>query len=169
MWLSADYDSPYALYQFFMRLADIDVGPMLRQLTFLPLSQIKEIESEHMKAPEKFVSKFLVFLFFFSDVNLLTFLGARPTKFWPQKSFASFTVNEEFKSLVRLPKFYLAVPSMPVCARAILRRFLKGLVVLWSFQRIKLLDTLCFKSVLRQNWLPPTKYSSEHSSKADST
>jgi tyrosyl-tRNA synthetase len=37
-----------------MRLADIDVAPMLKQLTFLPLNQIKEIESEHMKAPEKY-------------------------------------------------------------------------------------------------------------------
>lgn len=38
-----------------MRLTDADVPQMLRQLTFLPLDQIKQIEIEHMKAPEKFV------------------------------------------------------------------------------------------------------------------
>lgn len=53
IWLSSEYDSPYSLYQFFMRLADIDVVPMLKQLTFLPLEQIRSIEEEHKNVPEK--------------------------------------------------------------------------------------------------------------------
>jgi tyrosyl-tRNA synthetase len=44
VWLSAQKTSPYAFYQFWMNTADADVYKFLRYFTFLPVSEIEQIE-----------------------------------------------------------------------------------------------------------------------------
>lgn len=53
VWLSEEKDSPFELYQFFMRLDDEDIEPMLKRMTFLSLDEIDSILNEHRKNPEK--------------------------------------------------------------------------------------------------------------------
>lgn len=53
VWLSAEKDPPFDLYQFFIRLHDADVEPMLKKFTFIPLNEIDEIVKAHEKSPEK--------------------------------------------------------------------------------------------------------------------
>ena len=45
IWLDARKTSPYAFYQFWINTADADVYKFLRYFTFLPVSQIAEIEA----------------------------------------------------------------------------------------------------------------------------
>lgn len=45
MWLTADKLSPYKFYQYLFATADADVVKFLRMLTFLPMSDIREIEA----------------------------------------------------------------------------------------------------------------------------
>ena len=53
VWLSADRTTPYALYQYFVRTDDRDVGRYLRYFTFLPLDQIEALEGLVATAPDK--------------------------------------------------------------------------------------------------------------------
>ncbi len=46
IWLSPDRLSPYHLYQYLFRVPDADVIRLLKMVTFLPLSEIREIESD---------------------------------------------------------------------------------------------------------------------------
>uniref|UniRef100_A0A7S0KDI6 Tyrosine--tRNA ligase n=1 Tax=Ostreococcus mediterraneus TaxID=1486918 RepID=A0A7S0KDI6_9CHLO len=46
IWLSAGRLSPYKFYQYFLGVDDADVIRLLRMLTFLPLSEISELERE---------------------------------------------------------------------------------------------------------------------------
>lgn len=53
VWLSDEKDPAFNLYQFFMRLHDADVEPMLKRFTFIPLNEIEQIVKEHGKHPER--------------------------------------------------------------------------------------------------------------------
>lgn len=53
VWLSEEKDSPFEFYQFFMRLSDEDIEPMLKRMTFLSLDEIEDVINEHRKNPEK--------------------------------------------------------------------------------------------------------------------
>lgn len=53
VWLSPEKTSPYQFYQFFIQSPDSVVIPWLKFLTFLPLEQIEELESQLQKEPEK--------------------------------------------------------------------------------------------------------------------
>ena len=44
IWISAKKTSPYAMYQFWLNVADLDVYRYLRYFTFLSVDQIREIE-----------------------------------------------------------------------------------------------------------------------------
>ncbi|MBJ7449061.1 MAG: tyrosine--tRNA ligase [Parachlamydiales bacterium] len=46
IWLSPEKLSPYSFYQYFIRMPDADVIPLMRMLTFLPLEEINEIEKQ---------------------------------------------------------------------------------------------------------------------------
>lgn len=46
VWLSEEKLSPYAFYQYFMRIPDADVIAMMRLLTFMPLEEIAQVEEE---------------------------------------------------------------------------------------------------------------------------
>jgi tyrosyl-tRNA synthetase len=46
IWIAADETSPYAYYQWFLNIADADAGRFLRLFTFLPLSDIEDLERE---------------------------------------------------------------------------------------------------------------------------
>ncbi|EDV37212.1 uncharacterized protein Dana_GF11543 [Drosophila ananassae] len=53
VWLDANKTSPFALYQFFLRMADSKVEKLLRLFTFIPLPEIEQLMREHTKEPEK--------------------------------------------------------------------------------------------------------------------
>jgi len=53
VWLSADRTSPYAFYQWFVRVPDADVGKFLRFYTELPHEEIQELDATTTSAPEK--------------------------------------------------------------------------------------------------------------------
>jgi tyrosyl-tRNA synthetase len=44
VWLAADETSPYAFYQWFFNVPDVDVGRFLRLFTFLPIGAIEALE-----------------------------------------------------------------------------------------------------------------------------
>jgi tyrosyl-tRNA synthetase len=46
IWLSAEKCSPYAFYQYLVRLPDSDVPKLMRMITFMDLEEIAEIEQE---------------------------------------------------------------------------------------------------------------------------
>ncbi|KAK9355185.1 hypothetical protein V1505DRAFT_400205 [Lipomyces doorenjongii] len=51
VWLDPALTSPFNLYQYFVRLPDVDVEKYLRILTLLPLSEIAEIVTKHNEDP----------------------------------------------------------------------------------------------------------------------
>ena len=51
IWLAADRCSPYDFYQYLFRVADADVIKLMRMLTFMEMSEIREIEQEMKKTP----------------------------------------------------------------------------------------------------------------------
>ncbi|MGH9294557.1 MAG: tyrosine--tRNA ligase, partial [Acidimicrobiales bacterium] len=53
IWLDARKTSPYALYQHFVRVADDEVGAMLRFLTFVEHERLVELDTETAEHPEK--------------------------------------------------------------------------------------------------------------------
>lgn len=53
LWLDAEKTSPFAIYQFCVRLPDLSVEQLLKLLTFLELSEIDEIMAMHWKTPER--------------------------------------------------------------------------------------------------------------------
>jgi tyrosyl-tRNA synthetase len=50
IWLSAEKLSPYKFYQYLFSVTDADVVKFLKMLTFLPLSEIAEIEAGMQKS-----------------------------------------------------------------------------------------------------------------------
>lgn len=52
IWLTADRTSPYQFYQYWIRTEDADVGRFLRMFTFLPLTEIEELEHAAREKPE---------------------------------------------------------------------------------------------------------------------
>ncbi len=46
IWLDPSMTSPYAWYQYFVNVADADVGRYLRMFTFLPPAEIEELEKD---------------------------------------------------------------------------------------------------------------------------
>ncbi|MFR9804651.1 tyrosine--tRNA ligase [Pseudonocardia sp. RS010] len=51
IWLDPELTSPYAWYQYFVNVADADVGRYLRLFTFLPREEIEELEKETAERP----------------------------------------------------------------------------------------------------------------------
>ncbi|MCW2721160.1 MAG: tyrosyl-tRNA synthetase [Pseudonocardiales bacterium] len=51
IWLDPGMTSPYAWYQYFVNVADADVGKYLRLFTFLPREEIEELEREVAERP----------------------------------------------------------------------------------------------------------------------
>lgn len=51
VWLDAEKTSPYAFYQFWLNVSDINVIDYLKLFTFLTLSEIENIEREHADNP----------------------------------------------------------------------------------------------------------------------
>ena len=53
LWLAPEKTSPYRFYQYWINLADSDVGKCLRYLTDLTQVEIVELEAAHAAAPER--------------------------------------------------------------------------------------------------------------------
>jgi len=53
IWIDANKNSPYFVYQYFVNATDEDVGKFLKVLTLLPLETIEEILFKHNQSPEK--------------------------------------------------------------------------------------------------------------------
>ena len=51
IWLDPRMTSPYAWYQYFVNVADADVGRYLRMFTFLPLEEIEQLEKDVAERP----------------------------------------------------------------------------------------------------------------------
>ncbi|GDY30967.1 tyrosine--tRNA ligase [Gandjariella thermophila] len=52
MWLDAAMTSPYAWFQYFINVADADIGRFLRLFTFLPREEIEELERTTAEKPQ---------------------------------------------------------------------------------------------------------------------
>lgn len=53
IWLNADKTSPYQMYQFFLNVMDEDAVRFLKIFTFLPLTEIAQIETDFKAAPHE--------------------------------------------------------------------------------------------------------------------
>jgi tyrosyl-tRNA synthetase len=53
IWLDPARTSPYRLYQYFLNVADDDVGPLLLRLTTVPVADCRAIAAAHAAAPER--------------------------------------------------------------------------------------------------------------------
>ncbi|KMY96434.1 tyrosine--tRNA ligase, mitochondrial [Drosophila simulans] len=53
VWLDCNKTSPFALYQFFLRMPDSEVEKLLKLFTFIPLPQVEQLMREHTREPEK--------------------------------------------------------------------------------------------------------------------
>ncbi|XP_068145088.1 tyrosine--tRNA ligase, mitochondrial isoform X1 [Drosophila tropicalis] len=53
VWLDPEKTSPFALYQFFLRMPDSEVEKLLKLFTFIPLPEVEQLIREHQKEPEK--------------------------------------------------------------------------------------------------------------------
>jgi tyrosyl-tRNA synthetase len=51
IWLDPQMTSPYAWFQYFVNVADADVGRYLRMFTFLPLEEIEQLEKDVAERP----------------------------------------------------------------------------------------------------------------------
>jgi tyrosyl-tRNA synthetase len=52
IWLDPEMTSPYAWYQYFLNVADADVGRYLRLFTFMPQEEIEELEKTVAERPQ---------------------------------------------------------------------------------------------------------------------
>jgi len=52
IWLDPQMTSPYAWYQYFLNVADADVGRYLRLFTFLPPEEIEQLEKDVVERPQ---------------------------------------------------------------------------------------------------------------------
>ncbi len=57
VWLDANKTTPYQFYQYWIQTDDRDVIKYLKYFTLLPLSEIKELEEEVKKSPEKRIAQ----------------------------------------------------------------------------------------------------------------
>jgi len=57
VWLSPEKTTPYQFYQFWIQTDDRDAIPYLKFFTLLNLEEIKELEQEFKKAPEKRIAQ----------------------------------------------------------------------------------------------------------------
>ena len=53
VWLSPERTSAYQLYQYFVGVADADVGPMLLRLTLVPVDECHEVAAAHAADPSR--------------------------------------------------------------------------------------------------------------------
>src|SRR5215469_1174597 len=53
VWLAADKTSPYQFFQYWMNVADADVGRFLLQLTLVPVDECHAVAAAHALAPNK--------------------------------------------------------------------------------------------------------------------
>ena len=51
VWLDPELTSPYQFFQFFMQVADEEVGTLLRRFTLVPLPEIDEVVADHLREP----------------------------------------------------------------------------------------------------------------------
>jgi tyrosyl-tRNA synthetase len=51
IWLDPRMTTPYAWYQYFVNVADADVGRYLRMFTFLPLEEIEQLDKDVAERP----------------------------------------------------------------------------------------------------------------------
>jgi len=75
VWLDGNKTSPFALYQFFLRMPDSEVEKLLKLFTFIPLPQVEQLMREHEKEPEKRKAQTLLA----EDVTLLVHGGRNST------------------------------------------------------------------------------------------
>jgi len=75
VWLDGNKTSPFALYQFFLRMPDSEVEKLLKLFTFIPLPQVEQLMLEHRKEPEKRKAQTLLA----EDVTLLVHGGRNST------------------------------------------------------------------------------------------
>ena len=52
VWLSAERTLPYEFHQYFLRTDDRDVERFLLQLTLLPIADVTDVMTEHLRSPE---------------------------------------------------------------------------------------------------------------------
>ena len=58
VWLSGELTSAFDFYQFFLRVADADVGKYLRMFTLMPLSDIEQVlNGDHKRYPERRIAQ----------------------------------------------------------------------------------------------------------------
>ena len=57
IWLSPSQTSPFKFYQYFVRVPDSDVDRMLKLFTFLPLTEVDDLVTKHLKRPEKLLAQ----------------------------------------------------------------------------------------------------------------
>ncbi|KAH8283493.1 hypothetical protein KR018_004146 [Drosophila ironensis] len=53
VWLDGAKTSPFALYQFFLRMPDSEAEKLLKLFTFIPLPEVEQLMREHAREPEK--------------------------------------------------------------------------------------------------------------------
>jgi tyrosyl-tRNA synthetase len=53
IWLDPERTTPFEFFQYFLNLADDDVGTLLRRFTFVEVAEIAEIEAAHFADPGK--------------------------------------------------------------------------------------------------------------------
>lgn len=57
LWLDPELTSPYSWYQYFLNVADAQVGHLLRLFTFLPAEEIAELERQTAERPQARVAQ----------------------------------------------------------------------------------------------------------------
>ncbi len=94
VWLDPQRTTPYAFFQFWIRVADADVFRFLRMLTLLPLSLLEEVQHVHNRAPERRFAQHLLALYltgwvhatevagFVARFSQWLFSGASPKEFF---------------------------------------------------------------------------------------
>lgn len=57
VWLDPEKTTPFAFFQFWLQVTDINVEDYLKLFTFLPLSEIESIVKKHQEKPEKRIAQ----------------------------------------------------------------------------------------------------------------
>lgn len=52
VWLSPDMTSPFAFYQFWVRLSDAEAEKLLKLFTFCTVGEVEDIMRQHKQKPE---------------------------------------------------------------------------------------------------------------------
>ncbi|MFM2423848.1 MAG: hypothetical protein RLZZ70_235 [Candidatus Parcubacteria bacterium] len=57
VWLDPQKTSPYAFYQFWLNVSDVNVGDYLKLFTFLSLEAIEKVLQDHTESPDKRIAQ----------------------------------------------------------------------------------------------------------------